>query len=72
MLEGFTTDLPLIVRQFKHELDMCRNAMDKILAADAPCLVRDYFFRTFASLGMTSPLRSSLEAFMAADESTFC
>ena len=71
MLEGFTTDLPMIVRHFRHEVEMCRGAVDAHLAADYPNGMRDHFMTLFAAHGMQAQLRRSLDHLMASKELTF-
>ena len=71
MLEGFTTDLPHIVRHFKHEIDMCRGAVDGSLTQRYPARLLDYIQECFAVHGMAEPLKSALAQLMQNEKLIF-
>jgi len=71
MLEGFTTDLPNIVAQFRHEIEMCRGAVDGSLIEDYPNRLGDYIFRSFGAHGMGKPLESALATRMKSNRLEF-
>lgn len=65
MLEGFTTDLPLIVGQFKNEVEMCRRATVVQLVEGYPDAIVDYFADKIRELGMADSLEANLGELMA-------
>ena len=71
MLEGFTTDRPHIVSHFKHEVDMCRSAVDPSLANNYPYGIRDYFLDCFQAHGMGDRLRDCVDDLMQSSELVF-
>ena len=71
MLEGFTTDLPHIVRHFKHEIDMCRGASDHTLEANYPAGLHDYLTDSFKNHGMADQFQASLSNLMGTPELIF-
>jgi transcriptional regulator with XRE-family HTH domain len=71
MLEGFTTDLPHIVAQFRHEIEMCRGAVDASLVESYPDRLRDYFLRSFDARGMGKQLESALAIRMETTQLAF-
>ncbi len=71
MLEGFTTDLPHIVRHFKHEIEMCRGAVDVSLEENYPSGWHDYLMGCFKIHGMADQLRSALAKLMQTPELVF-
>lgn len=71
MLEGFTTDLPLVVRHFRQEIDMCRGAVDPSLTVNYPDAVAAYVLDRFAIHGMAEKLENALQSLMADDALTF-
>lgn len=66
MLEGFTTDLPHIVRHFQHEIDMCRKAVAPSFTAAYPDSVHTFLRACFQRHGMAAPFRRALDRLMAA------
>ena len=71
MLEGFTTDLPLIIGQFKHEVEMCRNASDTAMIQDYPTAMVSYVNAHFRVHGMAAQLSASLDSLMETTELIF-
>lgn len=71
MLEGFTTDLPLIVNQFKHEVEMCRRASDVELGRDYPHAMVAHFESLVSAHGMGEQLAAQLQHLMASRKLTF-
>ena len=71
MLEGFTTDRPHIVRHFKHEIDMCRGAVDASLGDNYPSGLHDHVMGSFKIHGMADQLRSALDKLMQTPELIF-
>lgn len=71
MLEGFTTDLPLIVGQFKHEVKMCRSASDTALMQDYPAAMMAYLQARFRTYGMAAQLEAHLATLLETTAFTF-
>ncbi len=71
MLEGFTTDLPPVVQHFKHEIDMCRGAVDQQLADDYPNRLMAYIYAQFDEFQMGGRLQERVDHLMQTDEISF-
>lgn len=71
MLEGFTTDLPLVVGHFLNEVEMCRAAVAESLVAGYPESMEEYFYGLFAERGMGAEFRLAVEELMGREETAF-
>ncbi len=71
ILEGFTTDLPMVVRHFRQEIDMCRGAVDPAMIDDYPDSVAAYISARFTAHGMADNLENAPQSLMAVDALTF-
>jgi len=71
MLEGFTTDLPPVVQHFRHEIDMCRGAVDQQLVDDYPNRLVEYVCTQFDDYQMGDRLRKSLDHLAQTDAFSF-
>ncbi|MDJ0780839.1 MAG: hypothetical protein QNJ22_02655 [Desulfosarcinaceae bacterium] len=64
MLEGFTTDLPLIVGQFKNEVEMCQRAADVALIENYPDTMLAYMTERVDRYGMAALLKRRVSALL--------
>lgn len=71
MLEGFTTDLPQILSHFRHEVDMCKGAVDKNWQERYPESFTEHMMAIFERHGMRDELEDRLTTLMQSQELTF-
>ncbi len=71
MLEGFTTDLPHIVAHFRHEVDMCRGAVNRNAKEDYPQHFKERIFDLFAKYKMDMELDQELKPLLQSTDLIF-